>query len=269
MKPYKTDLPKNVFSIAFWCRILSWKYWVRLPKRLKTKWYWSIWKRTTGKKRYGIGVLESFARCGEDLIALHIWKEVLGRSGYPNYLDIGAHHPEYESNTCLFYKNGSRGINIEPDPMLFERFLIQRPEDINLNFGIGFEKNEEAEFFVMQTPTLNTFSREVMEQMVNIDRHKLNRIIKIPMRTIVSVLDEHGNKTPDFVSIDVEGLDDQIVKSWDFVKYRPAIFCIETGVSRENYAKIAGLMMKSGYMPFESTNLNTFFVEGKLLKERE
>ncbi|MDR0338449.1 MAG: FkbM family methyltransferase [Planctomycetaceae bacterium] len=241
----------------------------RLPMRTIRRWYWSIWKRTIGKKRYGIGVLESFAGSGEDLIVLHIWRKVLGRSGYPNYLDIGAHHPEDGSNTCLFYKNGSRGINIEPEPTLFERFLLQRPEDINLNFGIGFEKNDEAEFFVMQTPALNTFSREIMERNVNIDRNKLDRIIKIPMRTVVSVLEEHGGKTPDFVSIDVEGLDDQVVKSWDFVKYRPVIFCIETGLGRENYAKISRHMLEVGYVPFESTNANTFFVEGKLLKERQ
>ena len=74
----------------------------------------------------------SYSQKGEDLIIKHIF-DGLGIVE-PSYLDIGAHHPYHISNTALFYKNGSRGINIEPDPDLFVEINRVRKEDINLKF---------------------------------------------------------------------------------------------------------------------------------------
>ena len=50
----------------------------------------------------------------------------------PTYIDIGAYHPYYLSNTAHFYQAGCRGINIEPNPLLFRAFGKHRPHDINL-----------------------------------------------------------------------------------------------------------------------------------------
>src|SRR3970282_781555 len=99
----------------------------------------------------------SFSQSGEDLIVKFIFDNL----GIPNptYIDIGAHHPYFISNTALFYKNGCRGINIEPDPTLFNEFLKHRKEDINLNIGIS-DRNCELDFYIISSPTLNTFSKD-------------------------------------------------------------------------------------------------------------
>lgn len=98
----------------------------------------------------------SYSQCGEDLIIEQLFS-VLGRQKV-SYLDVGAHHPTYLSNTYLFYKNGGHGVCVEPDPSLFVQFKKMRPKDINLNCGVG-ASNGVADFFIMSTSTLNTFSR--------------------------------------------------------------------------------------------------------------
>jgi len=74
----------------------------------------------------------------------------------PTYIDIGANHPFYLSNTALFYEKGCRGINIEANPDLIKEFKLRRPADININVGVG-EKEDAMDFFVMEDNTLSSF----------------------------------------------------------------------------------------------------------------
>ena len=74
------------------------------------------------------------------------------------YLDIGAHHPTQFSNTYLFYKRGFRGVLVEPDPELMASIRGARPRDVCIEAGVGIEAATTAQFFVMSTRTLNTFS---------------------------------------------------------------------------------------------------------------
>jgi hypothetical protein len=78
----------------------------------------------------------SYSQSGEDVIVKFIF-DCIGISK-PTYLDVGAHHPYYISNTALFYESGSIGINIEPDPLLFKEFLNHRKNDIKLKRLILF-----------------------------------------------------------------------------------------------------------------------------------
>jgi hypothetical protein len=65
---------------------------------------------------------KSFSQTGEDLIVEFIFNDI--GVDYPSYIDIGAHHPYYLNNTQIFYLKGCRGINIEPDPSLFNSTSI-------------------------------------------------------------------------------------------------------------------------------------------------
>ena len=75
----------------------------------------------------------------------------------PTYIDIGASDPFALSNTALLYKNGSRGVNIEPDPTLIGKFKRWRKRDTNLNIGIT-DTDGEIILHIMSQSTLNTFS---------------------------------------------------------------------------------------------------------------
>ncbi len=96
----------------------------------------------------------SFSQAGEDRI-LHMWINIL-KLKKMTYIDIGAYDPFLISNTALFYQQGYRGINIEPNPVSFQRFVKQRTQDININVGIA-AKSGTLQYFMMDNDTLNTF----------------------------------------------------------------------------------------------------------------
>jgi hypothetical protein len=93
-------------------------------------------RRIAGFLRHKVGLhyRRTYSQCGEDVIATTVF-DMLGIA-HPNYLDIGAHHPHFLSNTYLFYRDGSSGVNVEPDPQLHDKFISTRPRDMNLNIGV-------------------------------------------------------------------------------------------------------------------------------------
>jgi FkbM family methyltransferase len=184
----------------------------------------------------------------------------------PSYLDIGAHHPTYLNNTYAFYETGSSGLNIEPDPDLFARFPRERPRDTHLNIGVG-DTSGMLVFHVMSARTLNTFSAEEAKAATEHGSVKIERTLKLPVLPIGDVLLEHFNRAaPDFLSLDVEGLDLKILKAWDFTRWRPRVACVETVVyagarSGRQREDIAEHLQDCGYFAYAHTNVNTLFVD--------
>lgn len=170
-------------------------------------------------------VLSSFSQNGEDVVL----DTLLGHKNHGVYVDIGAYDPYRFSNTMRFYKRGWRGINIEPDTGRFKRFLSDRSDDVNLNVGIANKKGSLT-YFVMDPPTLSTFvksqAREYVRKGFIIKEKK-----KIPVLPLRDVLAKHiGKKQIDFLSLDVEGFEINVLKSNDWKRFRPRFLCIETEV---------------------------------------
>jgi len=205
---------------------------------------------------------KSFSQCGEDLIVKFIFDN-LGIKN-PSYIDIGAHHPNYINNTTIFYNKNSLGINIEPDPVLFKEFQRLRKKDININAGIA-EKEELLNFYIMSVPTLNTFSKTEARNLEK-EGYKISKVKKIQVLPIKKIIAEYANdKFPDFLSLDVEGLDMEILESIDY-KNAPLIICVET-ISFSNSGKgikdntIADFLKDKGYMVYADTHINTIFIK--------
>lgn len=203
----------------------------------------------------------SYAQCGEDIIAWFLLR-LLGIDR-PGYLDVGAHHPTRLSNTALFYAMGARGINIEPDPALFSVFPQQRPDDINLNIGVG-PREETCEFFRMGDPTLNTFSAAEAHRLES-ERHIpiLERRL-LPLAPLASII-QRAHRPVDFVSIDVEGHDLAVLQTLDLTVTRPAVLCIETVdfVSGRKNLAIPQWLASHDYGTYADTRINTLFVDLK------
>lgn len=206
---------------------------------------------------------KSYSQSGEDLIVKFIFDEL--RIVNPGYIDVGAHHPYYLSNTALLYESGSRGINIEPDPALFESFTLHRSKDINLNLGISDRKGEQ-DFYVMNVPTLNTFSKHDAERFGFEGPYKIEKVLKLRTDRIQNVITQYANsKFPQFLNIDAEGIDEIIIDSIDFGSSYPIVICIETitfsekGRGKKNDALIQKII-NAGYLKYADTNINTIFV---------
>jgi FkbM family methyltransferase len=213
----------------------------------------------------------SFSQAGEDLIVDGLLEAL--RLPKPDYLDIGAHHPTIMNNTYLFYLKGSKGVCVEPDPGMFSCLKSKRRQDICLNFGIGPENRQAADFYVMTTKTLSTFSKADAERYQGYGNQKIMGVIPIPILSINDLLQHYCRKCPDFVSLDVEGLDFPILKSLDFSKYRPPVLCIETLTytednSEQKLTSLIEYMREKFYLPYADTYVNTIFVDSERWRNR-
>jgi FkbM family methyltransferase len=204
----------------------------------------------------------SYSQCGEDLIVQYVFR--LRGIEKPSYIDIGANHPYFISNTALFYNKGCRGINIEANPQLLELFKQYRPLDINLNVGIA-DHEDELDFYMMKDDTLSTFSRTEYENLIAAGKEPA-AVKKVKLTTIETVLSQHyNNNCPDFLSLDVEGMDYDILQSIDFTKYAPRIICVEAAEyspigagARRN--ELIDFLVSKNYYEYASTNLNAIMV---------
>ncbi len=216
---------------------------------------------------------KTYAQCGEDRIMEHLCRTI-GISN-PRYIDIGTNHPTILSNTYLFYTKGSNGVCIEPSPILAKKIARKRRRDLVRAIGVGAStSNEPLSYYVLTAQTMNTFSKEDAEQTMSVPeiygRQKIERVEQIKIIGINDILDEYPQYT-DIISIDTEGMDEEIVRAIDFARHRPKIFCIETVTQNSDNtfyknSELINFLKDNGYVVYADTYLNTIFVDRALWK---
>jgi len=192
----------------------------------------------------------SFSQEGEDLI---LKRKFEGQeNGF--YVDVGAHHPSRFSNTYLFYLSGWKGINIDAMPNSMTLFNTTRTRDINLELPIS-DKPDKITYYAFNDPALNSFQKDLADQYVKLGYEILFEVALSP-QTLSDVLDEYlpKNQTINFLSIDVEGLDCQVLKSNNWSKYRPEIILVEDLAS----VPIKQIMKSEIYSFLESQNYSLY-----------
>lgn len=208
----------------------------------------------------------TYSQHGEDMIIYLAFKHMgFFRDGkLPTYIDVGAHHPYNISNTALFHELGCHGINIEANPVLIEKFKEERPDDINLCIGIG-PKEGTFPFYISAVSGLNTFKRDNLtynEFLVEVDTGKkvkfdVKEVINLPVKKLDDIVAEYcGGVWPDFMSIDIEGMEYDSLKDCDFNK-GPALIAIEVNYDGDLFVE---LMKKKGYFPYLWYRENILFV---------
>jgi hypothetical protein len=206
----------------------------------------------------------TYSQAGEDQVLNFLFQSI-GISK-PTYIDVGANKPDFGSNTYLHYHIlGSRGVCIEPDPHLFEIFKKARPNDICLNVAIGFDDSTEADFFIFDEPSLNTMSEVEAFSRDAAGEYKLVGKIKVPIVRLEKILLEYFTDLPNYISLDVEGIDFEVLKSFDFNTYPVPVWIVETIDYSPNHIKkknreIIEFMKTKGYMVYADTYINTIFV---------
>jgi FkbM family methyltransferase len=235
---------------------------MKIKKYLVFKNYKNYFKYRLGKK-----YRKSFAQCGEDLIMDYALKNL--DIATPTFLDVGTNLPALNNNTFFFYKRGSHGVCIEPDPELFKAVQKERKNDVCLNVGIGSADNSSADYYVMSSKALSTFVKDEAEKCVhdsNYGKQKIEKIIKIPLVSINGILKKYFPLPPDILSLDTEGFDFEIIKSLDFQNFRPKIICVETarfGNNKkvEKRTDIISYLENQNYWLFADTFVNSIFVD--------
>jgi len=180
--------------------------------------------------------LKSYSQEGEDMILRRIFEKQ--QTGF--YVDVGAHHPKRFSNTFFFYKIGWRGINIDAMPGSMELFNKFRPNDINIEQPIS-DKKEILTYYAFNEPALNGFSKSISDERDGLENYKVIFKKELETQTLDDVLNKHipnDITTIDFLTIDVEGLDFQVLRSINLDKYKPKIILVE--ILKSTLADIEG-----------------------------
>ena len=168
-----------------------------------------------------------FSQGGEDAILQNIFRKQMD-SGYKGfYIDVGAFHPYRDSNTYLFYRNGWQGINIDATPNSMAAFNKIRPRDVNLECGVGEVDGIMEYYIVSDNSTMNSFSKEGLIH--NGMLTEVTKTIPVKVFTLKNILEKHNSRFTeiDFITIDVEGLDYEVLNSNDWLKYKPKIIATE------------------------------------------
>lgn len=169
----------------------------------------------------------SYAQNREDLILAGFFNGV--ENGF--YVDIGASDPVKDSVTKFFYDRGWTGINVEPNPTVYKKLCKERPRDINVNAAISNDTASALSLRVYKKGDgLSTLSEDVKSQYVK-DKTGVTKEFQdinvkiIPLRELFEM---HQVSHIQFMKIDVEGYEYEVLASNDWDTYRPEVICIES-----------------------------------------
>jgi FkbM family methyltransferase len=197
--------------------------------------------------------VKSYSQEGEDLILLRMFAKQ--PSGF--YVDVGAHHPRRFSNTFNFYRRGWTGINIDPNPDAMRSFQSARNRDINIQCGVA-DRPGTLTYYRFDEAALNTFDRDLVKSRLANTPYKLIGNIEVRVEGLAAILERHlpVDQAIDFLTIDAEGMDLQVLKSNDWKLYRPRCVLVESlGVSLEDALRgeVFLFMRDQGYELFART----------------
>jgi len=196
----------------------------------------------------------SFSQYQEDLII----DSILGCKKEGFYVDVGANHPQLLSNTKRFYDKGWIGINIEPNPLMFDLLQKERKNDINLNIGVGNEKRE-MQYFLLDPDQLSTFNSQAAKRSIESRRATLEKIMTVPVSTLGEVLDSYAaGRSIDFMSIDVEGFEEEVIAGGDWKRFRPSLLMMEIAHSSNS---LFDIMRRINYRLVYANGLNGIFID--------
>lgn len=197
-----------------------------------------------------------------------VLRRFVGDSAKGFYIDIGAHHPSLYSNTNYFYQRGWSGINIDADPTLMEAFSKYRTRDINLAAGVATDSGDLT-FYIFNDRALNTFNPELAKERSELEHYHIIEEVKIKVQPLGALLEAHLPKEQsiDFMSVDTESLDFDVLRSNNWGKFRPRYILVEcleiNDLSKIARDPIAIFLTEKNYKPVAKTLYTVLFEDCK------
>ncbi len=204
---------------------------------------------------------KSYSSYGEDKVIVEYFKNK--KKGI--YVDVGCYHPLVGSNTYLLYKKNWKGVNIDVNQLSIDLFNRARKDDENINIAISNTKKSLKLFFRREINMLNTVNKKYAQMHFkkgfNEKEVKADTLDSILKRT------RYKLKQIDFLNLDVEGNELNVLKSLNFKKYNPKLICVEihnyTSKSNNNLKNnlTYKFLLKKKYKPIWNNGFSYIFIK--------
>jgi FkbM family methyltransferase len=185
----------------------------------------AVWQslNLTRQRVFNTFAKPSFSQEGEDMILDPFLKHT--KTGF--YVDVGAHHPFRFSNTYRLYQRGWSGLNIDANPEGIAKFRLARPRDINIQAAVS-SKRQNLTYYVFNDPALNTFKKDLALERIDGAYSILREetIETVPLCQLVAQYIPPNTKI-DLLTVDVEGLDYEVLQSNDWSRFSPEFILAE------------------------------------------
>jgi FkbM family methyltransferase len=189
----------------------------------------------------------SFAQFGEDLLIENALTD-LGVRRSVTYIDAGAYHPIWLSNTWNLYRAGGRGVCIDPNPEACRLIRRTRRRDEVIEAAVSTQRGRAA-LYVAPHRGHSSLRRDHMPGSV-----EGAEVATVTLADAAGLLDR-----VDVLSLDLEGVDLAVLEATDFATFRPSVICVETP-DREPFAR---LLAGYGYESYALTPANSIFTQTK------
>jgi len=192
---------------------------------------------------------KNYSLFGEDTFIGNYFKDK--SNGF--YIDVGCYHPLDGNNTHLLHAKGWSGINLDINFYSIELFNFLRKKDINIHSGISYRQEKLTMYYRKEINMLNTLDKKIAEIHFRNGFKKRN----VQVNTLNFFISKYFKKLEkiDFLNIDVEGAELNVLKSLNFKLYKPQLICIEIHNSKNMY--------DTNYDYLKSNNIYKYLVNKK------
>ena len=181
------------------------------------------------------------------------------------YVDLGCFHPTRLNNTFHLYKKGWSGVNIDLNPLTIELFNYARPEDVNVCAAISNKKTKKKLYFLGDLDSKNTLDlnhKNWLRRHFKI-KEKDFKIKKVNSTTLGQVLEKNSFFNIDFLNIDIEGHELEVLRSLNFKKFQIKVICVElinfNKTSSERRKKLISILRKNKFKLVDKSEINYIF----------
>jgi FkbM family methyltransferase len=197
----------------------------------------------------------SFAQRGEDT---KLWSLFDKSDGH--YIDIGANDPVIDSVSKSFYDAGWRGVNVEPLSEYARKLELAQPDSLTICCGISDTHEIGTLHYDPQRSGLSTLRSDYAAA------ERLHSEIKIPLTTLADLCYKYAPWPIDWLKIDVEGWETQVIRGADWERYRPTIIVVESTVPQTDipsFEEWEPMLTDADYELVESDGLNRFYRDAR------
>lgn len=205
----------------------------------------------------------SYSQVGEDAIISFLFADK--KIEKFTYLDVGTNIPDFSNNTYLFYLRGYKGVCVEANKTLIPLIEKVRPLDKIVFAGISTSGEKFGDFYIFNESGLNTFDKKEADFRSSLEGYEIIDKVQVPLLTINQLIQSNFDTYPDFLSLDIEGLDFDVLKSLDMERFPIPVICVESCTFSNNHIRpkdkcIIDYLLSKGYEIYADTYVNTIFV---------